>query len=371
MAATRSDSGNAPLVDLALRRIRMRFDALTVLDDLSLDVFKGELCCLLGPSGCGKTTTLKIVAGFLEPEAGTVHLAGTEITNRPPQQRNVGMVFQNYALFPHMNVRDNVAYGLRRRRRPRAEIERRVNDILRLVQLSGYGPRRIHELSGGQQQRVALARALIIEPQLLLLDEPLSNLDARLRADMRNEIRRIQRALDITTVYVTHDQEEAMSIADRVVIMNRGNIEQIGPPRLIYEHPANRFVADFVGRVNLLRGQIEGSALFLLGRRLPLPKGEWSEGTTCACAIRPERIRTGHPDAPISGTVRDVIYMGATVRYRVAVDVPPVGETILDVEVRSPEAIHASGDRVGLTIEPEDVHLFADDPPSPPENTVG
>jgi ABC-type Fe3+/spermidine/putrescine transport system ATPase subunit len=360
VATTSSDWRDAPLVDLALRQISKRFGDLTVLDDLSLDVYKGELCCLLGPSGCGKTTTLKIVAGFLEPEAGTVHLAGQDITDRLPQKRNVGLVFQNYALFPHMNVFDNVAYGLRRRKQPQAEVQRRVAEILRLVQLSGYEARRIHELSGGQQQRVALARALVIEPQLLLLDEPLSNLDARLRADMRDEIRRIQRALDITSVYVTHDQEEAMSIADRVVIMNRGRIEQIGPPRTIYEQPANRFVADFVGRVNFLPGRIAAGELVLLGQCYRLPQHEWPEGSALVCAIRPERVQIQAADSTFGGIVQETTYIGATVRYRVKVELPQAGEVVLDVQVPSPQAVYRPGDRVGLEIRLEDVYLFRD-----------
>ncbi|MEJ2212055.1 MAG: ABC transporter ATP-binding protein, partial [Anaerolineae bacterium] len=340
MGTKSSDRRDAPLVDLALSQISKRFGDLTVLDALSLDVYKGELCCLLGPSGCGKTTTLKIVAGFLEPEAGTVHLAGQDITSRPPQKRNVGLVFQNYALFPHMNVFDNVAYGLRRRKRHRAEIQSQVAEILRLVQLSGYDTRRIHELSGGQQQRVALARALVIEPQLLLLDEPLSNLDARLRADMRDEIRRIQRTLDITTVYVTHDQEEAMSIADRVVIMNRGCIEQIDPPREIYEQPANRFVADFVGRVNFLPGRIAGDELVLLGKNYPLPRRKWPEDSALVCAVRPERVQIQAADSTFGGIVQETTYIGATVRYRVKVEVRQAGEVVLDVQVPSPQAIY-------------------------------
>jgi ABC-type Fe3+/spermidine/putrescine transport system ATPase subunit len=349
---------NTPLVDLALRQISRRFGDLTVLDALSLDVYKGELCCLLGPSGCGKTTTLKIIAGFLEPEAGSVWLAGQEITSQPPQKRNVGLVFQNYALFPHMNVFDNVAYGLRRRGRPRDEIRSRVAEILRLVQLSGYEARRIHELSGGQQQRVALARALIIEPQLLLLDEPLSNLDARLRTDMRDEIRRVQRALDITTVYVTHDQEEAMSIADRVAIMNQGRIEQIGSPRTIYERPVNRFVADFVGRVNFVSGRVVGGELLLLGKRCPLPQGTWPEGTALVCAVRPERVQIQVPAASIGGIVQNVTYVGAMVRYQVRVELPQDEEIVLDVQVPSPQATHRLGDRIGLDIRLQDVHLF-------------
>jgi ABC-type Fe3+/spermidine/putrescine transport system ATPase subunit len=341
-----------------LQRISKRFGELTVLDDMSLEVYKGELCCLLGPSGCGKTTTLKIVAGFLAPEAGTIRLAGEEILHCPPQKRNVGLVFQNYALFPHMNVFDNVAYGLRRRKRPKGEVLARVADILRLVRLSGYERRRIHELSGGQQQRVALARALIIEPELLLLDEPLSNLDAQLRADMRDEIHRIQRALDVTTIYVTHDQEEALSIADRVVIMNEGRIEQIGSPRAVYEQPANRFVADFVGRVNLLMGEVVEGELVLLGRRYPIADAEWPEGATLLCAIRPECVRIRAAEGPVAGIVQEATYMGAMVRYRVRAELLREQDVMLEVKVPSPRATHQPGDRVGLDVQLPDVHVF-------------
>jgi iron(III) transport system ATP-binding protein len=357
---------DASLVDLALRQISKRFGDLAVLKALTLEVYKGELCCLLGPSGCGKTTTLRIVAGFLEPEEGSVHLAGSDITALPPQKRDVGLVFQNYALFPHMNVFDNVAYGLRRRKRPRDEIGRRVREILRLVQLSGYELRRIHELSGGQQQRVALARALVIEPELLLMDEPLSNLDARLRADMRDEIRRIQRALNITTVYVTHDQEEAMSIADRIVIMNQGQIEQIGRPRAIYESPASRFVADFVGRVNFLPGQVVDGDVLVLGRRYPLPPAQWTEGSRLICAVRPERVHIHPPGSQIEGIVQEATYVGATVRYRVRIDAPCETDTVLDVQVPSPRADRQPGDRVGLVIQYEDLFFFQDRPAAQP-----
>ncbi len=341
------------LVDLELWHIVKSFGDMKVLDDLSLGVFKGELCCLLGPSGCGKTTTLKIIAGFLEPDAGAISLSDQNITHRPPQRRNVGMVFQNYALFPHMDVFENVAYGLRRRRRPKAEIGSRVLETLRLVQLDGYEGRRIHELSGGQQQRVALARALIIEPQLLLLDEPLSNLDARLRADMRGEIRRIQRELDITTLYVTHDQEEAMSIADRIVLMHRGIIQQIGSPREVYEEPANRFVVDFIGRANFLQGQIVDERLELLGKKYALAPGDWLEGSQVTCAIRPERVKIVPTRSSIlNGVVRETTYLGSLVRYRVAVKEHGVD---LQVEVSAPQAVHARGEWVGLEIQSEHI----------------
>lgn len=277
----------------------------------------------------------------------------------PPQKRNVGMVFQNYALFPHMNVFENVAYGLRRRKWPQAKIKPKVAEALRLVRLGGYEERRIHELSGGQQQRIALARALIIEPKLLLLDEPLSNLDARLRADMRDEIRRIQRTLNITTIHVTHDQEEAMSIADRIVVMNHGCIEQIGSPREIYEQPVSRFVTDFIGRVNFLRSQIVAGELLLLGKRFPISRKKWPEGTEVICAIRPEQVRMQEANPSLlRATVQDITYFGAVVRYRVLIEGRDDERSELRVEVPGPQAIYEVGEQVGLDFRLEDVHLF-------------
>ena len=270
MVSQSTGSPNSTLVDLELLHLHKSFDDQEIVRDTSLLVSKGELCCLLGPSGCGKTTVLNIISGFLEPDKGSVLLGGHDITPVPPQQRNIGMVFQDYALFPHLTVYDNVAYGLKRRSWPKVRILSRVAEILEMVQMSGYEQRAIHELSGGEQQRVALARALVIEPSLLLLDEPLSNLDARLRTDMRIEIRRIQQTLGITTVYVTHDQEEAMSIADRIAVMNNGAIEQIGTSREIYEQPSTRFVADFIGNVNFIPGSIKNNRLQILGLEFPL-----------------------------------------------------------------------------------------------------
>ena len=359
MDSQHADRRNDGLVNLELRNICKRFDDQEVVSDLSLAVYKGELCCLLGPSGCGKTTTLKMVAGLLEPDAGAVILDGRDITHLPPQRRNVGLVFQSYALFPHMNVHDNVAYGLRRRKLPKGEIKTRVAEGLRLVRLGEYGKRRIHELSGGQQQRVALARALVIEPELLLLDEPLSNLDARLRADMRREIRRIQRALNITAIHVTHDQEEAMSIADRIVVMNQGVIEQIGSPREIYEEPATQFVADFIGEVNFLKGRVAGGELLLLGKRYPLPADRWLEGAELICSIRPERVRM-EKDRPslLLAVVSDVTYFGSMVRYHVAVEADDGSSLELNVELPSPQAVFTPGDEVGLDLRVEDMQLF-------------
>ena len=234
----------------------MAYGATPVLHDVDLDVHKGELVSLLGPSGCGKTTTLNIIAGFLEPSRGTVSLGGRVVNQVPPYRRNTGMVFQSYALFPHMNVFDNVAFGLRIRRLPAAETARRVREALALVRLEGLGDRAIRQLSGGQQQRVAIARALAIDPLVLLMDEPLSNLDAQLRRQMRVELRRLQRQVGITTIFVTHDQEEALTLSDRLVVMNHGRIEQVGTPVELYRKPRTAFVAQFLGHPNFLSGEV-------------------------------------------------------------------------------------------------------------------
>ena len=242
------------MTTVRLERITKTFGEVAAVDDLSLTVEDGEFLVLLGPSGCGKTTTLRIIAGFLEATMGAIRLGDRDVTREPPYRRNIGFVFQNYALFPHLTVAENVAFGLRRRKIAEAQIGRRVKDALALVKLDALGARRPRELSGGQQQRVAIARALVIEPDVLLLDEPLSNLDARLRHDVRQELRRLQKLSGITTVMVTHDQDEAMSVGDRLVVMNGGRVQQVGSPQALYREPANRFVASFIGRGNFLTG---------------------------------------------------------------------------------------------------------------------
>ena len=284
--------------------------------EVSLTIADGEFLVLLGPSGCGKTTTLRMVAGFIEPSAGHVRLAGQDVTLLPPWKRNAGMVFQSYALFPHMTVAQNVAFGLEMRKLPRADIERRVEEALALVRLGGYGGRLPRQLSGGQQQRVALARALAIRPDVLLLDEPLSNLDAKLRQEVRVEIRELQRQLGLTTVMVTHDQEEALTMADRLVVMNEGSVRQVGSQRDLYERPADRFVAGFVGRTTFLAGTVEapgrfrsdgGLALACTGgkpgpRRAVAPAGAGRDrpaaavrNSTTACPVRWNSCRISAP----------------------------------------------------------------------------
>ena len=285
--------------------------------DFTLEIAQGEFLVLLGPSGCGKTTTLRMIAGFVEPSAGRILFGDRDVTDLPPYHRNTGLVFQGYALFPHLSVFDNVAFGLRMRRLERAAIEKRAREALRLVRLEALGERMPKQLSGGQQQRVALARALVIEPEILLLDEPLSNLDAKLREEVRVEIRQLQRRLGLTTVMVTHDQEEALSVADRLVVMSNGEIQQIGTQRELYNVPANQFVASFIGRTNFFSGAMIGAQRFRTESGL-----EISVATTAAparlLALRPERVRLGNANGSansFAGTVEFVSYLGATTEY--------------------------------------------------------
>jgi putative spermidine/putrescine transport system ATP-binding protein len=289
--------------------------------EVSLSVADGEFLVLLGPSGCGKTTTLRMVAGFIEPTAGHVALGGIDVTLLPPWKRNAGMVFQSYALFPHLTVVQNVAFGLEMRKLSRAEVERRVEEVLALVRLGDYGDRLPRQLSGGQQQRVALARALAIRPDVLLLDEPLSNLDAKLRQEVRVEIRELQRRLGLTTVMVTHDQEEALTMADRLAVMNEGSVCQVGTQRDLYERPADRFVAGFVGRSTFLDGAIETPGRFRTDGGLTLACVGRQSGRG-VLALRPERLQLA--PAPISaldnglpGTVEFVSYLGALIDVHV------------------------------------------------------
>jgi putative spermidine/putrescine transport system ATP-binding protein len=300
---------------VSLDRVSKRFGEVLAVDDFSLQVAEGELLVLLGPSGCGKTTTLRMLAGFTYPSQGTVQIRERDVTREPPYRRNIGVVFQHYALFPHLTVFENVAFGLRRRKAPEAEIADRVRRALALVKLEPLGKRLPRELSGGQQQRVAVARALVIEPDVLLLDEPLSNLDAKLRHEVRQEMRRLQQLLQITTILVTHDQDEAMSMGDRLVVIDSGRIQQIGSPQDLYRTPRNLFVASFIGQANFLEGRPEGDGSRFLTR----------SGLAIACAhctpeaaslmIRPEAIEI--LDRPTSGvnvfpaTVEVVTYLGS------------------------------------------------------------
>ena len=303
-------------------------------EHVDLRIAEGEFFSLLGPSGCGKTTTLRMIAGFEEPTSGQILLHGRDMVGVPPFRRDVNMVFQQYALFPHMDVFENVAFGLRRKKVAKDEIARRVAEALALVELEGREKRRPRQLSGGQQQRVALARALVNQPRALLLDEPLGALDLKLRQAMQLELKRIQREVGITFVYVTHDQEEALTMSDRLVVMNAGRIEQLGSPRELYEYPATRFVANFIGTSNILTGRLErkGDAWALAGlgpdqRVLLTEAGETSQGQEVELAVRPEKmVLRGEHDPPppdrcaLRVTVTEVVYLGTSTQYRTVTD---------------------------------------------------
>ncbi len=322
---------------VVLRNVSKSFGRTIAVDNFNLEVEQGEFVALLGPSGCGKTTTLRIVAGFERPQAGEVIIAGDVATDKPPYQRDVGIVFQSYALFPHMTVFENVAYGLRMRKVPRTEIAQRVGSALQLVHLEGLDDRHPRQLSGGQQQRVAVARAVVIRPSVLLFDEPLSNLDARLRQEMRRELRQLQHSLRIATIFVTHDQEEALSMADRVVVMHAGRIEQVGTPDDIYQAPASEFVASFIGECNFLQGEITGleeSAIIFTAQSGPSFRiGVFPDirpGVHGTVAIRPEDLTIFAEDETVSphlnsakGAVQVVTYLGPVCHYHVLLDGGP------------------------------------------------
>lgn len=294
-----------------------------VLSEIDLGIEQGEFFAFLGPSGSGKSTLLRLIAGFGRPERGRIKVGGRDITALPPWERQVGMVFQSYALWPHMTVAENVAFGLIERKRPRGEIAERVAAALDMVGLGSYAERRPAQLSGGQQQRVALARTLVIEPRVLLLDEPLSNLDAKLRLEMRAEIVALQKKLGLTTIYVTHDQEEANATARRMALLDRGRIQQVGAPAALYDRPANRFVATFLGAVNLIEGdvvELHGRATFVGPGALHLPVETEIRGPT-ALALRPQTIALdGVGQAKLSGRVEDCEFLGAIFRYKIATD---------------------------------------------------
>jgi putative spermidine/putrescine transport system ATP-binding protein len=297
-----------------LERVSKHYGMLRALDTLEVAIEEGELMSLLGPSGCGKTTTLNVIAGFVHPDAGRVLLDGRDVTETPPHQRGLGVVFQSYALFPHMTVAENVAFGLRERRVPRREIAARVAEALALVRLPAVGNQRPAQLSGGMQQRVALARALVIRPRVLLLDEPLAALDRKLREEMRAELRDIQRRVGITTVFVTHDQHEALGLSDRIAVMNAGRLEQLGCPRDIYERPATRFVADFIGASSIVEGIVVDARVVALsaGIRLAARLARSTErGTRVQLLIRPEHVELPSPHRDALGAkIVSVMYLG-------------------------------------------------------------
>lgn len=320
------------MLDVTLDNISKRFGKFSAVEDVVIHIKAGEFFTFLGPSGCGKTTTLRMIAGFYYPTTGSIRFGDSDVTFLPPNKRNTGMVFQNYALFPHMTVFENIAFGLEIRRMNKEVIRGKVNKSLELVHLQGLGDRKINQLSGGQQQRVALARAVVIEPDILLLDEPLSNLDAKLREETRIEIKRLQMELGITTIYVTHDQAEAMAMSDRIMVMEKGRIQQIGDPVSIYNRPNNKFVASFIGETNLLEGRVLGvegdqvtvmvaDTIMLTGLRSNAAPGvSFSVGSRVMLSIRPEAIRTSdkaNVENYIPGIVTMAEFTGISVSYQI------------------------------------------------------
>jgi putative spermidine/putrescine transport system ATP-binding protein len=347
------DDAARTAVEVRMEGLSRHYGPVVALDRLDLTLQPGELVVLLGPSGCGKTTTLRLLAGLEDADTGQVFVGGKDITRLPASKRDMGMVFQAYSLFPHMTVRQNVAFGLRLRRVGAARRDQRAMEMLDLVSLSTQADRYPHQLSGGQQQRVALARALAIQPQVLLLDEPLSALDAKVRAQLRDEIRRIQLEVGITTLFVTHDQEEALAIADRVGVMREGHIEQLASPTEVYSRPATPFVAQFVGLTNRLAGEVRSGQLTVRGRTLPLVE-ETPDGQVVAL-VRPEAVTLASHDAPESGplvgTVIAVTFLGAT--SRVTVD---LGDATILAQLSTADATALpAGSRVALTIRPDPV----------------
>ncbi|TXT50100.1 MAG: iron(III) transport system ATP-binding protein [Spirochaetes bacterium] len=357
--------------DVSLQRLTKIFKSMdgsgevVAVNDISLDIKTGELVTILGPSGCGKTTTLRMVAGFEFPTAGSILIGGKDVAPVPPNKRGISMVFQSYALFPHLNIYENIAYGLRVQKLPASEIAGRTRAILELMQLTSMQRRYPSQVSGGQQQRIALARAIVIEPSVLLFDEPLSNLDAKLREYMRDELRKLQKRLGITSLYVTHDQEEAMAISDRIVIMQDGVIRQVGSPRAIYEHPESIFVATFMGKANILPAEIlgrdgEAALVDLAGSRLKIPNPGHAapKAGKGNLVVRPEAVKIVHvesADASLKGKIERMTYFGNIARY----EIPVLGTTIL-AERYNPQGarLHEEGETVGVSFEMDSVRIL-------------
>jgi spermidine/putrescine transport system ATP-binding protein len=356
-------------IDVRLDRITKRFGGVVAVDDLSLDISEGEFFSMLGPSGCGKTTTLRMIGGFDEPSNGSVYLGGRDVTDLPPYKRDVNTVFQSYALFPHLDVKENVAFGLRRRKVGDSEVETRVEEAMRLVDLEGFETRKPGQMSGGQQQRVALARALVNHPKVLLLDEPLGALDLKLRKQMQLYLKRIQQEVGITFIYVTHDQEEAMTMSNRLAVMRNGHIEQLGPPEEVYENPSTEFVAGFLGASNMIEGEVKlqsnGDASILLsgGTTVRVPAHRVpSEGGRVKVGVRPEKISIQREQDPtpdghnsVSGLLRMSTYIGVSHQYKV--EGPAGSELTVYVQNLGAEPVPNPGERVVLSWKPE--HTFA------------
>jgi spermidine/putrescine transport system ATP-binding protein len=343
--------------DVSLRNVTKRFDDVVAVDDVTLEVESGKFYALLGPSGCGKTTSLRMIGGFEQPSEGAIVLRDRPVTGLPPHKRDVNTVFQSYALFPHLTIFENVAFGLRRKGVKGGQLQGRVDEMLKIVGLEGYGARKPRQLSGGQQQRVALARALVNRPQVLLLDEPLGALDLKLRKEMQLELKRIQHDMGITFVHVTHDQEEAMTMADFIVVMNRGRIEQLGEPAELYERPATAFVANFLGVSNLLAGTVEGKdAVRLDGGSVVQVAPESLNGHRgpVSIGIRPEKLRIGGADVnTLSGEIVERAYVGVSTQYLVRT---AMGEVTVYVQGAGS---HAPGERLELSFAPESTFVVS------------
>jgi spermidine/putrescine transport system ATP-binding protein len=344
---------NAP--DVRLDHVTKRFDDVVAVDDLSLEIEHGSFFALLGPSGCGKTTTLRMIGGFEEPTEGLIYLGDTEVSGTPPYKRDVNTVFQSYALFPHLTIFENVAFGLRRRGQRGGELKKKVEQMLELVQLGGYGKRKPRQLSGGQQQRVALARALVNSPRVLLLDEPLGALDLKLRKEMQLFIKALQHDIGITFIHVTHDQEEAMTMADRIAVMDKGKIEQLGAPDELYERPQTAFVAGFLGISNLITGEVVGQDEVRLGdgTQVRVRAGSLNgRRGPVAVGIRPEKIRPDDHDAnTLGGVVKERAYIGVSTQY--VVETANGNVTVVVLNDRPGTVPHVPGDRLSLSWEPE------------------
>ncbi|MDN5836900.1 MAG: ABC transporter ATP-binding protein [Nitrosospira sp.] len=350
------------MAKVSIAGLAKSFGSAVAVSDFSLDIEDGELVAFLGPSGCGKTTTLRMIAGFIEPTAGTIFIGDEDVTRTPVHKRNTGMVFQRYALFPHMTVSENVLFGLEMHKVEKAERDRRMRESLDMVRMTQFRDRYPRQLSGGQQQRVAIARALAIQPKVFLLDEPLSNLDAKLRGEVREDIRALQRNLGLTTIFVTHDQEEALAVADRMAIMYNGKVQQIGSPEGLYEKPANLFVADFLGKMNFFEGNVKSAGKFVTDKQRDITIQEDSHGTT-RIGVRPERVILSAEPAgenALKGVVDSVVYLGPIIDVRIHLD---RGESV-SAQLSNLGAGYGQnlkqGDSVHACFHPSDCVLFSE-----------
>ncbi len=352
-------------VNINVQKVIKRYGDNTVIPDLSLRIREGEFFTLLGPSGCGKTTLLRMIAGFNSIEGGDIFFNDKRINDLDPAKRNIGMVFQNYAIFPHLTVRNNVAFGLKERKLPKAQVIEQTNKFMQLMHIDEYADRMPDRLSGGQQQRVALARALVIQPDVLLMDEPLSNLDAKLRVEMRTVIKEIQNSVGITTVYVTHDQEESMAVSDRIAVMNQGVIQQIGTPKALYQRPANLFVASFIGRTNIFEAQLEmrnGTPCVVFEGGYAVPIGhiqpQYQTNAPVKVCVRPEELVISDTDKGIEAKINDSVFLGLNTHYFVTTAAGIRAEIVQESQI---DSIIPKGEKVHLTVKSEKINIMTSD----------